>query len=94
MDELAAAIEAWEFFRDKVRSLATASTKALLRTCMGIWGDAGEDGYGPTAKKRGMDVYKSVWGASSKTLKLEPAKWVVYGSFLLWPRLACRMILR
>lgn len=94
MDELDADIEAWEFFRDKVRSLATASTEALLRTCMGIWGDAGEDGYGPTAKKRVMDVYKSVWRASSKTLKLEPAKWVVYGSFLLWPRLACRMILR
>lgn len=94
MDELDADIEAWEFFRDKERSLATASTKALLRTCMGIWGDAGEDGFGPAAKKRVMDVYKSVWRASSKTLRLEPAKWVVYGSFLLWPRLVCRMILR
>lgn len=93
MDELDADIEAWEFFRDKVRSLATASTKALLRTCMCIWSDAGEDGYGPAAKKRAMDVYKDVWRASSKTLRGEPSKWLAYGLFPYIPRMVGRVII-
>lgn len=93
MDELDADIEAWEFFRDKVRSLATASTKALLRTCMCIWSDAGEDGYGPAAKKRAMDVYKDVWHVSSKRLRGEPSKWLAYGLFPYIPRMVGRVII-
>ena len=86
MDELDADIEAWEFFRGREQTLATASTKALLRTCMGIWVDASEDGYGPTAKRRAMDVYKDVWSVSSKLLRFEPAKWVAYGLFPSMPQ--------
>lgn len=93
MDELDADIEAWEFFRNKERSLATASTKALLRTCMSIWSDAGEDGYGPAAKKRAMDVYKDVWRDSSKTLQGEPSKWLAYGLFPYIPRMVGRVII-
>lgn len=94
MDELDADIEAWEFFRDKEQSLAIASTKALLRTCMGIWIDASADDYGPTAKSQAMNVYKNVWNASSGLLRNEPVKWAAYGLFLHCPKYVSRMFFK
>ncbi len=91
MDELEADVEAWEFFRGRERSLAVASTKSLLRTCMGIWGDAGDGGFGPEAKRRAVSVYKKVWRESSKLLNNEPKKKLAYGLFAAMPYIAIRL---
>ena len=89
MDELDADVGAWNFFHVKERELAVASTKALLRTCMNIWSDADRDGYGATARRRTMEVYRDVWNESSKLLRYEPKKWIAYRLFLTCPSAAC-----
>ncbi len=94
MDGLEADVEAWEFFHGKERSLAVASTKSLLRTCMSIWGDAGNDGYGPEAKRRAMAVYKKTWCESSRLLADEPKKKLAYRLFLIMPYVAVRLFAR
>ncbi len=91
MDEIEADIGAWDFFRDKEKSLAIASAKSLLRTCMSVWRDAGDEGYGPEAKRQAMATYKSTWQACCKLLASEPKKWVAYSLFRFFPEVVSRV---
>lgn len=92
IDELEADTGAWEFFRNKEKTLAVASTKTLLRTCIGIWRDADEEGSALVAKKHAMDVYRTAWKMSSGLLNTEFKKKAAYGLFLVAPRIACHLI--
>lgn len=94
MDELEADLEAWNFFRDKEKGLRIASTKTVLRTCVSIWVDAGDEGYGPIAKNKALSVYKTIWAKGSATLFHEPVKWAAYGLFPFIPRIISRFFLR
>lgn len=93
LDAVEADYGAWKFFSGKERCLAVASTKALLRTCMRIWLDSGEDVYGRAVRQQVMSVYKRVWSKDSKLLKREPSKRLAYGLFPLIPRLIGPMVL-
>ena len=93
MDEIEADVEAWDFFRGKEKSLAIASAKSLLRTCMSVWRDAGDEGYGPEAKKQAMAAYKSTWRNAAALLSNEPGKRIIYWLFPLAPRLVGNLIL-